>query len=743
MLDYVVPGGRAAEEDRALLTYEAERERSRTADMDSVVDYLPVMRNRYVRQDNLSLLQATVRAIQQAQDKLDDADRGDLRLFLLPAMRDAQQADVKLSVSITDLEDRDQARASSSGTSTQVQQADSQHYAVELPVTKAAKTEQLPRLGRYVITVQERDKRQRVVTGLYDLGDTTVSQEDRHGVYRIPLFDPSVAALITTHQLPALYLELHLGPGNVLQTTFLSASLLGNPRQVHLAHNYGVAGAGYPQAPGYGGKLPRISLAESAAQGFHANLKSYLSKVPTADGKPLRVASSLSYHGQTVNELNAQESWRVGEAGDLLLALAVIRALGDSGSESIERALHNSDNLRRLLEATGSHQVIRGLQQLYQHQSLPTLHQLITHTSGLPNYGSLDALFFPEGLDILLPSSNKNPELNHPLAKQLAERTTLVAEPGSLVHPSLLGYAVLMHCVPNPVQSFRALFSEFGMVDSKLERHSGAREFTPHSIVTTAGDMGRFLAAIERSTRSSDAHRHLGYTVVGAYMAGRRSGITHGGWNVSSVKIPVPAAAAGGQRKLRLAVLHKIGHDEQGGTILLWVPGLHVGSAAHFNVHPGQLFRQTKKQAGHGRLGDKKLFQGRHLVKVLIRDAVSLFAQAGALDVDRTADALHAAPLPYPPHYSSHLAHCRALPDVPEEGSAFQETLGSVRQFDGDGTRFYPLMRAAQLIHAGGGTSGDILGQLQPIRIKRVNVLVSHSGGGGGSQQAPAAPVAE
>lgn len=714
----------------------------------SVSLYVPYKREAFMRHHKLNLLDATVEAIKKAQMRVMDADSSDLRLFLLTALHDVYYGKKRSKVTVALHSGSDSERklvrfqvTDANRDALQFLTKDADGFSVSLSCTPTA----IPSMGYYSMNIKSESlqtkHKYREMYDLHSVHALRAALRDgvtKRAVIKIPCYTPSAASTIANLGLPAteLHLLVNVSAGAVsddLQTSDLKCVLVG-ARFVCMAqadaHQLLYTKSAYFEDnhaftapdPVLASPAPAAAATSSSASSPLGNvaqtittlLDQYLQK---GTGSGVSFSWSVAHRDQVVFSHRGLDQHAIGQVGEVFVGLAGIRAAYSvSPSTWTDMHLMTAQGTEKLLIQSGSQRVLQALRRLYTgKRRIPTILELLTHTSGLPHLSSIDAEVDANLLQALLPvgdgSNKQEPDQDRVgrFAKLLEERTTLVAGPGEVVHHSALGYAVLGHCLPNLASTLKNIFEEFGMGSSRIDREHIHADYPGDDTyylsncgVSTTNDLARFLASVEKSTRDPNVHPLLANALMPCYLtvdygkAGLHS-ICNGGMESCTIRLRLAkhCQTAKSSERVSLNVFFKFGERPgQGSTMMVWIPGLHTGIAFSFKGLIKDLFGKKHCDMGYGKKSKDKQFQAKHLIKALVEHAAAALAEERGpwFDLDRQADVTYSLTPKLPPNYLEYRTRCSTGVDVPE--SPWNEILENSALFKGDGTPFYPLFHA-------------------------------------------------
>lgn len=747
MLLTVRPGTKDLDLDDSTRVERVERE----ADYrHSIVAYIPAKREKYMKKHKSStLLVSTLQAIRKSfQSKIPGFKGDDLRLYLVPTMYDVyegrQGAGVRISITdvnntervITSMKISDKRRSG-----LQFLQLDPTTIAIHMDV----KPVEIPAFGRYTVSVKNRTlmKKPKTFYEVYDFSNVDkIRMALREGhtkrvVMKIPCYSPSSAVSIGNLRLPSTEIQLLVevqSPkrfGEEMTCVLVGARVICSAhtdahsalytQNVHLEDNpaYDVSRAARLTAEVDRGIKDRpSSSAASAHSGVTDTIQSVLSQflAKANGGSAPSFSWSVSHHDQVVFSHRGLDRRNIGHVGEVLFGVAALRAAnGVSPSAWSDMNLLTQHGLEKLLIKAEKKQILVALQELYRpHGRIPSVLELLTHTSGLPQLGSIDAEFDLETLMQVLPGSDQSAQLAKlkedsaaRLAHVLRERVHLIAPPGSLVHFSPLGIAVLSHCFPNLQSATRNLFSELGMDATRIIDGQDSIKGPDDSVhrvtnctYSTTNDLARFIACIEKANQDPSAHPYLAHSMVPCYRIadhGRNGlhSICNGGMENVTIRLALKDCASTKKAdKVSLNAFFKFGERAgEGTTVLCWIPGLHTGLALHVELPMHRLFNMSHKDVGYGRGRLNKAFKPKHLIKMLVQKVSSaLTAERGAcFSLDQEADYAYSITPKIPPRYSEYTARCANTTDHPE--GEIKRLVESSELFQ-KGVDFYPLFQA-------------------------------------------------
>jgi hypothetical protein len=736
--------------DSRVLVEKPERE----ADYrDDIAAYIPAKREKYLKKHKSTLLLSTLAALRKAfQSKISGAKGDDLRLYLVPTVYDVYDGrdGVGVDFSITDPTDVDRVFAKL--TLSDSKRSDLQFLQLD-PTTLAVhiKTDpvRIPSFGRYCIGVHNRSlfKKKKVFHEVYDFEEVDQIRlalregQTRRVVMKIPCYSSSSAVRIANLRLPSTEIQLlvevsgseDLSSDGKFACTLVGArvvcsvhtdahaTLYTNRVQLedHPTFDAGRAARTVSEIDRSIKDRPTIGSAAAAHSGgvtevVQQTLNQILTKAN--DGVAPNFSWSVSHHDQVVFSHRGLDRHNVGHVGEVLFGVVALRAAnGVSPTVWSDMNLCTPHGFEKLLRKAGKDKLHEALKELYSpHGRLPSVLELLTHASGLPQVGSIDAEVDIAVLEKLLPGSGrvpvdllaKDPEAR--LTHVLSERVQLIAAPGSVVHFSNLGIAILAECFPHLPSTMKKFFSELGMdatriVDAQDDSRSSPDD-SVHRVTnctySTTNDLARFIACIEKANQDPTAHSYLAHSMVPCYRIadhGRNGlhSICNGGMENCTIRLALKQCkGAAKAEKVSLNAFFKFGERSgEGSTILCWIPGIHTGLALHADVSIHRLFSKSHKDIGYGRGREKKIFKPKHLIKMLVQKVASALSleRGSCFDLDQEADYAYSITPKIPPRYSEYAARCANATDLPE--GELKNLLERSELFQ-KGVEFYPLFQA-------------------------------------------------
>lgn len=329
----------------------------------------------------------------------------------------------------------------------------------------------LPIEGDYSVRVGNNNQ-EHTVRGSYNLGEVlnalapeglSAQQPDRCVALALPLAGLVDEQLTAAHQLPTAWLEVgaRISRKNLQQADAHGALLRIDPR--------GTVRVGAPQifspssrafwyaTPGssagaYTPPAPR-ELSSAQLQQAAAELTKQLAGAPGdhysmyvyRDGKQLLALESG-------NKAASSRDYDIGELTQLLTVPALIQyALSTAPNARLaEVILHQPGWLGAALRAQQANELADAVESLYRRNQapMPTLAQLLTHTSGLPHRVQLGVNELQWMITGAAASAGSVGALQRELAQMIDNKTQLLARPGEIYHPSALAFALLAFTVP-------------------------------------------------------------------------------------------------------------------------------------------------------------------------------------------------------------------------------------------------------------------------------------------------------
>ena len=147
----------------------------------------------------------------------------------------------------------------------------------------------------------------------------------------------------------------------------------------------------------------------------------------------------------------ASREYDIGELTQLLTVPALINyALSTASNRSMaETILHNTEWLGAALREHNAAELAAALEALYRRNNspMPTLAQMLSHTSGLPCHptpGMHDLQWMLTDTEEMSPTG----DLQRDLAQMIQNKTQLLDKPGAFYHPSALAFAILAFTLP-------------------------------------------------------------------------------------------------------------------------------------------------------------------------------------------------------------------------------------------------------------------------------------------------------
>lgn len=562
-------------------------------------------------------------------------------------------------------------------------------------------------------------------------------------LFRVPLYDAKAVRVVLDKKLPVTDLLLNVtvrhGRPHLNAAVFrVSAepdahSLLFTPR---------LRPAADPAYDVSSGKAPkRVSIEDAVYQAINARVAAMAraacctcaSLAACSCGKKGRYSWTISHGQEVLSSRYGTERWGVGHIGEALLALAVVRkACADNVDATPEAVLSDPDGLCALMKRAGYHRLAERLTAAYRATGVPSLLSLLTHTSGLPHEGCLDAECSPQTVDRLLPCSEECAAIDPNdaeavMAHIVAHRVVPNSRPDCKVRHSVLGMALLGHCDADLGGLFKGVCRELSMVGSTLKQAVLGPDCMPgdrlhrvsHLFESSTNDLCQLVIAAERDRVDPGSHPYVRFCLTPKYLVkdlGHHgpAGMTYGGWETTVVRVK----QAGGRKRSHV-VIYKVGERGlRSSAVVLYVPGMHLGFSCAFDAPIARLFNaHTHAAVGYGKRAEGKLYKFKNFVKALLVDLpVGLVNTAAELAFSVTPR--------YPAHSSAYKSECDALLPAPSPAhSSWDSLMHTSPLFAGAGVAFYPFALAmnlfAEAVDGAAHTTDAILGKLFPIRVFR------------------------
>lgn len=719
---------------------------------DDLALYVEHKKKRYRLRDHLSDKDAGIKAVARSQEQMHDSGRDDLKIYAVQVVQECfDKSDGSyFRVKIFGREGKDRladvcvgGKGSPSG-GVIFTAVSSSSRSIHLPCACA-----VPSLGKLECLVKSglTGARRKFVL-FYDLHQVHANASaigmGKEGIVSaiVPLYSPSSVDIIVKGRIPCAEIRMIVavvGTGTdqvVAETADQVLRLTGIDLVIHdeldVHHAYYTRGASIEQNrtfnPVHARRMRlwpgRSSAARTTLSANAGNIGEVDSTIASFMGPGATFSWSVSHMNEVVLSKNGLSEWCMGHVGDLMFSLLAIRAAhGISPTVCSDTNLCDPSGLERLLTKAGRLDVYEALKSLYIDRCgrTPSVLQLVTHTSGLPAHASMDARIDILALEKVLSTSasaKRCASSEEPcgggiplLCRLLRERVDLVGEPGSVYHPSPLGLSVLACCFPNLASCMREIFSEMSM-ESSHTRTSGLSPYddsypVSSCVWSTSNDMARYVCCIEKSCVDACAHPYLGLSMVPMYSVGcsgsrtHSHSITYGGWESTTVKIRVRNNSDGESTKISVGVFFKIGESRSAlktcGTMLVWVPGLHVGFSLCHDMPLRELFSRTHKAMKYGKLSETKKFRAKHLIKSVVRQICA--TMGSKVEVDFFTDLGFSQTPRYPPHMFEFEKRCGGISLQPQ--GPWQKTLCEAKVFvgkKGRGKRFYPLFQSSCMI---------------------------------------------
>ena len=429
---------------------------------------------------------------------------------------------------------------------------------------------------------------------------------------------------------------------------------------------------------------------------------------------------------------NAGAMYRVGEVTQILIALAVKRqvsAINKSGTP-LEQLLADADTLRALLTNATAEGIWNKLVKLYGGSNkTPSVLQLLTHTSGLPDvaqkdvasHGALASAILQHTIakDAINADGFDSRRRNDALA-ELIEGCAIMSPAGSRVHHSTLGYAILAACIPSTDFTLNAVARQLGMYQPYI---LSAKDLSDDSSVSEAEAVGMYALAeelpylnavglgcscddlcslmkqIQRSFcygPSRGAEPYLGAGLVPKYIdidEGKViDSVTNGGWDSTRVTLHVtPKPQCSMDRvtcaKHSVAVSYKFGDTPgQDNVLLCYVPALDLGVACCTRIPLGHMLSLPKsslpkftcKEHSKVREAQKKNTAAKTVdVRLLIKRIIQAVLEGGRVSsqFNLHADLAVSTTPVHPPQYVMWQAYSEQLSIEPSNGSQWADLL--------------------------------------------------------------------
>lgn len=192
--------------------------------------------------------------------------------------------------------------------------------------------------------------------------------------------------------------------------------------------------------------------------------------------------SAAAYQGKDElfyvgNVKNKRAQWRIGELTETVTNVSYVRYLTqNAGTASVD--FHQPSLLRTFMERSGALGVYDALAEAFRRRFgaaalLPTLHQLLNHTSGLPEFFPHSAAELRDALARIAENRRDDSSVLETLVRVIRRGDVdPVAPPGALYQPSALGALMLRLCVPEWHTDAPERMVKADLVALKVERAS-------------------------------------------------------------------------------------------------------------------------------------------------------------------------------------------------------------------------------------------------------------------------------
>ena len=386
--------------------------------------------------------------------------------------------------------------------------------------------------------------------------------------------------------------------------------------------------------------------------------------------------------------------YRIGGVTEPITVMAVLRRLAG-------RDLHSPSVVEAMLTETGATDVLAGLRACYGGaENLPTLHQLLNHTSSLPEA----SCFTPEHLRRMLhqneglvdESSMSGTSRQSWLGKLLCETRLFASRPGVMHRHSHLNTLIVRHMLPDwrsdDATDLRRLCVDLGMPSANLStrvsnhaecvkgrmsledelnsRPAWLNHVMSHcdGLSARTSELAAMISGAPHNCKHSwadDGSASADYAFVpalerAAVACHRESGTGYGwGWMHGSVLKDVPAFGSNGLRVMFRWGETRCGHT----TIACRVPGTRLSFAFNTTAPLNALC-----QYGESRCADKCDYRPASILGTIggfVRALLGPMYNAASLHSERARfwdPTLNAALCEMPPqcsNYASHYSYCR------------------------------------------------------------------------------------
>jgi hypothetical protein len=437
---------------------------------------------------------------------------------------------------------------------------------------------------------------------------------------------------------------------------------------------------------------------------------------------------SISHLDDVVAGHRGTERFMVGEAGEPLIAYAVLKRIAERYGARQEEVLRGTDGLDLMISDAGLGKLRAGLSVAYAKAGrLPTVHELLTHTAGLPNSGCLDSEVCPLALSDLFKDLPPAPtptaaNLEERIGHQLTHRVRLHCFPGTKVYRSKLGYTILGLLLGPLAEAVRSTAASLGMSATRLVQGTNPGDWThpvSQCIESSTQDLCRLTAAFEAAAVDPTVHQHIRKLITHAFLerdedtcyhtvtAGGMAGAT---LRFKSQSIMWAAPGVDGVKK-SVSIFYAVGQRPGESAVLFgYVPSMRCGFAFAAGMNIERLWGgRTHSEMGYGKGSRTKCYGIKHFLKDVICSTASTLTKMRGNAFYLSAESELAVvrnKVNYPPCSSTHKAYCDGLHRVPQtsvtgplDAWKWQPLLASDLFAVGKEVAFFPLGIAATLAH--------------------------------------------